>query len=101
MSLKLTVPNHANSKPGVKIYYVSSESNPSQPVHIVVQRDRHYFCDCRDFMIRHLPNLTALSTELCKHGEFCQDAESKVPAGHRLYSATREIVKSRRPATTR
>lgn len=95
MSLKLTVPKQSN--PNSKIYYVTSESNP-EDTHIVVRSRRgHFFCDCRDFMIRKLPlNSNGGDFELCKHGEFCKYSESQVPAGHELHRAVRQTVKTRK-----
>jgi len=63
-----------------KIYYVESESQPGQD-HIVVQVGssaayslaRVYFCDCRDFFIRHLPLYGTAAFSLCKHGRFVRD----------------------------
>lgn len=94
MSLQLTVPAK-QSRPDAKIYYVTSESHPEKDHHIVVRKENYFFCDCRDFMIRKLPGLNSTTAERCKHGDFCHDAELRVPAGHELYKATRETIKSR------
>lgn len=59
-----------------KTYYVDSESNPTDK-HIVVDVVGTYFCDCRDFMVRHLPLYGTLAFSLCKHGEFARDEQSK------------------------
>jgi hypothetical protein len=54
------------------IYYVSSDSGGDK--HIVVSRDGQFFCDCRDFMIRHLPLLHCNVFSLCKHGKYVKDS---------------------------
>lgn len=54
-------------------YYVSSESNPDEK-HIVVKSQGTFFCDCRDFFIRHLPLFGTSAFELCKHGKFMRDS---------------------------
>jgi hypothetical protein len=73
--LKLTRPKDTTSS----IFYVSSEAKPSE-THIVVKVESLfgqacYFCDCRDFMVRRLPNLRIGGGSLtpCKHGEFVRD----------------------------
>jgi len=71
--LKLTRPKDTTSS----IFYVSSEAKPSE-THIVVKVESLfgqacYFCDCRDFMVRRLPNIGKLGLVPCKHGEFVRD----------------------------
>lgn len=55
------------------IYYVTSDSEPGE-IHIVVRNQETMFCDCRDFMIRHLPLFGTHNFSLCKHGRFVQDS---------------------------
>lgn len=55
-SIKLTVPKKQNGDGFCKIFYVSSESDPTE-VHIVTRVGHlfaRYFCDCKDFMVRKL-----------------------------------------------
>jgi hypothetical protein len=100
--MKLSVPKKQKDFSVSKIYYVTSESKPDE-THIVVRLGgsiiRSFFCDCRDFMIRKLPNLgtgrTPLGLGLCKHGEFVRDTEDSIPAGYEVVSAVRGDVKYR------
>lgn len=48
------------------IYYVPSKSGGSD--HIVVHNGAHFFCNCRDFMTRHLPLLGSSAFSSCVHG---------------------------------
>jgi len=48
------------------IYYVPSKSGGEE--HIVVHNGTYLFCDCRDFMTRHLPLFGTSGFSACTHG---------------------------------
>jgi hypothetical protein len=54
------------------IYYVLSDTGEGK--HIVVRNQGTLYCDCRDFITRHLPLLGTPSFSLCKHGEFVRNS---------------------------
>jgi len=53
------------------IYYVSSRSGGDR--HIVVKNSGTFFCDCRDFVTRHLPLFGTSGFSLCGHGTYVRD----------------------------
>jgi hypothetical protein len=93
--LKLSRTQDLNSN----IFYVSSESKPGskEASHIVVKINQDYgptlyFCDCRDFMIRHLPLMTYRYLPVpCKHGAFVESVvRASAAAGVDITSAVRK-----------
>lgn len=68
-----------------KVYYVPSKSGGEE--HIVVQANGTLFCDCKDFMTRHLPLLGTAGFSHCTHGK-------QVVA----YSMNLTINRARKPA---
>jgi len=74
----MTVRAAANRPPGVRTFYVASESNPARHYvaqHIRRSHQRQWFCDCPDFTFRriarrrhckHLRQLAAMARE--RHG---------------------------------
>jgi len=104
--MKLTVPKSQQvSFVSKKIYYVSSEQNPSADPYIVVRigrvegtiDSRKFFCNCKDFMIRRLVG-TAISTyrqsdaDTCKHGDFVRRMENVTPFGYEVIEAVSNSV---------
>lgn len=73
------------------LYYVESESHPGDKSHQHLVIHAHevgvFFCDCKDFMARQMPD--AIENEekpICKHGEYVSEVLQIIPDGHRLVS---------------
>lgn len=97
--MKITTPAQ-QLNPDAHLYYVESDSHlgDKSEQHIVVHflKTGLFLCDCRDFMIRHLPNFANSSFSRCKHGDYVSESMLRVTkwtrAGARLISADDDNV---------
>ena len=65
------------------IYYVPSKSGGEE--HIVVHNGTYLFCDCRDFMTRHLPLFGTSGFSACTHGRQVTEFLAAKTAGPKKY----------------
>jgi hypothetical protein len=74
--MKLNIAKKACPVKGNVFFYVTSETHPDE-TYIVLETQnfggRNYFCQCKDFFVRHLPLAKTAQFSNCKHIKLVQN----------------------------